>query len=90
MEYLKVLQVFKGEKDFTVWTDICAAMGTLSTLVSHTDFQGDSYEWVTSIRITANKILSDLADRAIGALSPVVVLHMNFWHSGGKYGVARG
>jgi len=43
VEYLKVLQVFKGEKDFTVWTDICAAMGTLSTLVSHTDFQ-DSFD----------------------------------------------
>jgi len=39
VDYLKVLQVFKGEKNFTVWTDICAAMGTLGTLVSHTDFQ---------------------------------------------------
>merc|ERR1712168_196995 len=38
VDYLKVLQVFKNEKDFTVWTDICAAMGTLSTLVSHTEF----------------------------------------------------
>jgi len=43
VDYLKVLQVFKNEKDFTVWTDICAAMGTLSTLVSHTEFQ-DSFD----------------------------------------------
>lgn len=43
VEYLKVLQVFKDEEDFTVWTDICASMGTLSTLISHTDFQ-DSFD----------------------------------------------
>jgi len=43
VDYLKVLQVFKTEKDFTVWTDICGSMGMLSTLISHTDLQ-DSFD----------------------------------------------
>jgi len=43
VEYLKVLQVFKAEENFTVWSDISAGVGLISTLVTNTDFQ-DSWE----------------------------------------------
>jgi len=38
-----VLQVFKAEENFTVWSDISAGVGLISTLVTNTDFQ-DSWE----------------------------------------------
>lgn len=49
MEALKVMEAFVNEPNYTVWSDISTNLGTLSTLLSHTDFLEELQEFIVDL-----------------------------------------
>ncbi|XP_032890815.1 puromycin-sensitive aminopeptidase isoform X1 [Amblyraja radiata] len=49
VEALKVMEAFVNEPNYTVWSDISTNLGTLSTLLSHTDFLEELQEFIVDL-----------------------------------------
>ncbi|XP_048416286.2 puromycin-sensitive aminopeptidase [Stegostoma tigrinum] len=49
VEVLKVMEAFLNEPNYTVWSDLSCNLGTLSTLMSHTDFHEEMQEFIVDL-----------------------------------------
>ncbi|XP_070570374.1 puromycin-sensitive aminopeptidase-like [Ptychodera flava] len=56
VEVLRLMDAYKNETNYTVWTDICNTLGTLSGLLIHTDFHD-------SLKGFGRTLLSPVAER---------------------------
>uniref|UniRef100_A0A4W3J228 Aminopeptidase n=1 Tax=Callorhinchus milii TaxID=7868 RepID=A0A4W3J228_CALMI len=46
VDVLKIMEAFVNEPNYTVWSDLSCNLGTLSTLLSHTEFHEEIQEFV--------------------------------------------
>ncbi|XP_078080307.1 puromycin-sensitive aminopeptidase isoform X1 [Mustelus asterias] len=49
VEVLKVMEAFVNEPNYTVWSDLSCNLGTLSTLLYHTDFHEEMQEFIVDL-----------------------------------------
>ncbi|XP_078280972.1 puromycin-sensitive aminopeptidase [Rhinoraja longicauda] len=49
VDALKVMEAFVNEPNYTVWSDISTNLGTLSVLLSHTDFLEEMQEFIVDL-----------------------------------------